>query len=166
MLTLDPDGTVRSRKETRVVCPEDSICRCLAVGPPEDSTAVSLLRLTLRRGGRAVSENCYWRGLEQGKSKGDRRLLNLTLDAVTKISHDRGTWHMRSTVTNHTNHAALMATLRVVREKSGKRILPAFYDDNYFSLLPGEWRTVAVDVLERDSGGERPAVRVDGLGVE
>jgi hypothetical protein len=113
-----------------------------------------------------VSENCYWRGLEQGKSKGDRRLLNLTLDAVTKISHDRGTWHMRSTVTNHTNHAALMATLRVVREKSGKRILPAFYDDNYFSLLPGEWRTVAVDVLERDSGGERPAVRVDGLGVE
>jgi hypothetical protein len=59
-----------------------------------------------------------------------------------------------------------MATLRVVREKSGKRILPAFYDDNYFSLLPGECRTVAVDVLERDSGGERPAVRVDGWGVE
>jgi hypothetical protein len=166
ILILDPDGTVRSRKETRVVCPEDSICRCLAVGRPEDSTAVSLVRLTLRRGGNVVSENCYWRGLEQSNRKGNRRLLSLTLDTVTKISHDRGIWHLRSSVTNHTKHAALTATLRVVGDKSGKRILPAFYDDNYFSLMPGECRTVAVDVLERDSGGERPAVRVDGLGVE
>ncbi len=166
MLILDPDGTVRSRSRARVVCPADSICRCLAVPPPEDSSVMTILRLTLKKDGKVVSENCYWRGLELRDRKGNRRVLSLHLGAVTKQSRDRGTWQLRSTVTNHTKHAALTVTLSVVGEKSGKRILPALYDDNYFSLLPGESRTVEVSVQERDSGGERPAVTVEGLGVE
>jgi hypothetical protein len=166
MVTLNPDGTFRSRNQAIIICPVDSIYPCFAVGDKEDSASISVLRLTLRREGIIVSENCYWRGLEQSNRKGDRRVLSLNLDAVTRTSHDRGTWHLRSTVTNHTKHAALTAALSVVGEKSGERILPAFYEDNYFSLLPGESRTVAVDVRERDSRGERPSVRVDGMGVE
>jgi hypothetical protein len=53
-----------------------------------------------------------------------------------------------------------------VCERSGKRILPAFYSDNYFPLMPGEHRTVTVEVFLRDSGGETPVLEAEGLGVD
>jgi hypothetical protein len=53
-----------------------------------------------------------------------------------------------------------------VCERSGKRILPAIYSDNYFPLLPGEHRTVTVEVSQRDTEGENPVLEAEGLGVE
>ena len=41
---------------------------------------------------------------------------------------------------------ALMIRVKAVREKSGDLILPALYDDNYIALMPGERRTIHVEV--------------------
>ena len=46
-------------------------------------------------------------------------------------------------VSKVTPGANLSAKLTLV-DRAGKRILPAFYDDNYVSLLPGESRTIAI----------------------
>jgi len=37
------------------------------------------------------------------------------------------------------------------RASDGSEVLPAFYSDNYISLLPGEERTVTVDMPEVDA---------------
>jgi len=182
MEILNAGGNVLLRKEAGVVCPEDGTRGCFAVGPPADSTALSLVRLTLRRDGKAISENSYWRGLEEiggGESRnvnrdvsrnvsrgGNRRVLALHLDSDAKLSQTGGVWRLTSTVVNNSGHPALAAALRVVCERSGKRILPAFYSDNYFPLMPGEHRTVTVEVFLRDSGGETPVLEAEGLGVD
>jgi hypothetical protein len=52
-----------------------------------------------------------------------------------------------------------------VREKSGDRILPALYSDNYVSLMPGERRSIGIEVEDADTRGESPRVTVDGFNV-
>jgi len=47
------------------------------------------------------------------------------------------------TLTNDTKVPALNAKLTLV-DTAGKRILPAFYNDNYVALLPGEARRIEI----------------------
>ncbi len=59
-----------------------------------------------------------------------------------------------------------MTRLKVVREKSGDRILPVFYNDNYFTLMPGEQRTVQTELNHADTRGERPRMVISGFNLE
>jgi hypothetical protein len=61
---------------------------------------------------------------------------------------------------------ALLVRLKVVREQSGDRILPALYEDNYFTLLPGETRRLRTEVEQADTRGERPSLMVEGFNVQ
>ena len=58
---------------------------------------------------------------------------------------------------------ALLVKLTLKDAKTGERILPAYYSENYFSLLPGESREVNVNFSEVSA---RPAVGVRGWNVE
>jgi exo-1,4-beta-D-glucosaminidase len=53
---------------------------------------------------------------------------------------------------------ALMVRVKAVRNKTGDRILPAIYSDNYVSLMPGETRTIVTEVNEVDTRGEKPTI--------
>jgi len=59
-----------------------------------------------------------------------------------------------------------MVKLTVVREKSGDRILPVIYKDNYFTLLPGDERTIQTELNHADTRGEKPRMIVGGFNVE
>jgi hypothetical protein len=59
-----------------------------------------------------------------------------------------------------------MTRLKVVREKSGDRILPVIYEDNYFNLMPGEERMIKTELKHADTRGERPSMVVEGFNVE
>jgi hypothetical protein len=48
--------------------------------------------------------------------------------------------------------------VKAVREKTGDRILPAVYSDNYIALMPGEAQTIAIEVNEADTRGEKPTI--------
>jgi hypothetical protein len=60
---------------------------------------------------------------------------------------------------------ALMIRLKVIRARSGERVLPVFYEDNYFSLLPGESRTVSMEFAAADLAGEPPGLAVSGWNI-
>ena len=57
---------------------------------------------------------------------------------------------------------AVMLRLNLVGRQDGKQILPAFYEDNYFSLMPGEKKTVTVKCYVADTRGNSPRVLVTG----
>ena len=46
--------------------------------------------------------------------------------------------------------------------KTGRRILPAYYSDNYFSLLPGQSRDLRI---ESTAAGQEPQVDLDGWNI-
>ena len=56
----------------------------------------------------------------------------------------------------------VMLRVNVVGRQDGDQILPMFYEDNYFSLMPGEKKTVTVKCYISDTRGNSPRVLVTG----
>jgi len=69
-------------------------------------------------------------------------------------------------VKNPTSHLAFMVCLDLKKEKSNESVLPVFWKENYFSLLPGEERTVSVWCHTADLQGQKPKVVVGGWNVQ
>ncbi len=71
----------------------------------------------------------------------------------------------RVKVANTTGKLAFFIHLSVLKGRDGGEVLPSFWEDNYFSLLPGESREVTVRLATEDLGGAAPTVRVDGANI-
>ena len=71
-----------------------------------------------------------------------------------------------SVIENKTSTPALMIRLNVVGSKDGQQLLPVFYSDNYFSLLPGEKKEVRMSWKDEDTRGNEGRVLITGYNVE
>jgi len=56
--------------------------------------------------------------------------------------------------------------LALTQARGGAEILPVWWDDNYFSLLPGESREVTATFAAKDAGRATPTLEVGGWNVE
>ncbi len=158
---LNMDGAVKWERPAPVDSSEDSMVSPIHIEYPEGLTPVQFIRLKLARGGETVSENFYWRGLEEYNYRALRDLPKVKLEAVTHAERQGGRWLLTTTVHNPAKTPALMVKLKAVREKSGDRILPAIYSDNYIALMPGERRTVRTELEDADTRGEKPTIVIE-----
>ena len=60
---------------------------------------------------------------------------------------------------------AMMLRMKVTDSSTGDLIVPVLYSDNYFFLMPGESREVAIRLQKEDVAG-LPKVSVSGFNVE
>ena len=107
-----------------------------------------------------LSENLYWLPGKDGKYSGLQKIKTVapTVEATEK-KKGQVTVTLRN---NKENPVAFFNRIALIDATSGKRILPAFYSDNYISILPGESKTVTVDY----SGDQKTAIEVYGWNVE
>jgi hypothetical protein len=106
---------------------------------------MALVELTLRDAkGAEVDRNFYWRGKDTAAYRALDTLAEtpLALTAAAPV-RDGDDMLIRVTLANQGQVPAIEAKLTLVDSK-GERILPAFYQANYVSLLPGEHRTIAI----------------------
>ena len=160
---LNLDGSVQWEKSAAVDSPEDSTQAVIKMEYPSGLTLVHFLRLELKRGTEVVSENLYWRGLQEGHYRSLRDLPKVTLEASTSARRHGDRWRLTTELRNGTKTPALMVRLKAVGAKSRDRILPALYGDNYISLMPGEHRTIVTELQQADTRGEEPRILVDGF---
>jgi Exo-beta-D-glucosaminidase Ig-fold domain/Glycosyl hydrolases family 2/F5/8 type C domain/Glycosyl hydrolases family 2, sugar binding domain/TAT (twin-arginine translocation) pathway signal sequence len=157
---LNMDGSRMDVKTADVDSKEDSTVACIKMAYPAGLTPVHFLRLTLTRGSETISSNFYLRGLHEGDFRAIRELPTSKVQSETGVERKGSLWQLTTKLTNNTASPALMVRLKAVREKSGDRILPAIYSDNYIALMPGESRTIVTEVNESDTRGEKPAIEV------
>jgi len=86
--------------------------------------------------------------------------VKVTLKPGPPASQDA---EFRVTIENTGKGLAFLVHLRVTKPKGGAEILPAYWNDNYISLLPGERREVQVRVRKADLGSAQPDLIVDGF---
>jgi len=67
---------------------------------------------------------------------------------------------------NVSNQLAFNLEIRVLKKLREKSLLPIFLDDNYFSLLPGEKRTVKGYFYEDDLEGDELEIKLNGWKVK
>jgi hypothetical protein len=157
---LNMDGKRAAQKTAALDSAEDSTSSCISMEYPPGLTPVHFLRLTLMRGTETVSSNFYLRGLEENNHRAIRQLPKPKVNAKTSSERKDNRWRLTTELRNDTAWPALMVRVKAVREKSGDRILPALYSDNYIALMPGEHRTIVTEVKEADARGENPAIVV------
>jgi len=162
---LNLDGAVRWKDSAAVDSSEDSTTTALKAQFSQGLTPVHFLRLTLLDGERPLSENLYWRGVTEGDFRALREVPPVKLDVSTSSRHDASAWQLTTVLHNPTTAPALLVRVKVVRERTRDRILPALYSDNYVVLMPSERRTITSDVRVEDTRGERPAIVVEGFNV-
>ncbi|HOT54112.1 MAG TPA: discoidin domain-containing protein [Bacteroidales bacterium] len=163
---INTDGSVQWEKDTLVNSNEDSTVKCFGLEFPQTLSDVHFIKLTLYGNDRILSENFYWRGLEEGNLKALHNLPKVSLDSKTKREKAGDQWKLTTTLVNTSETPCLMVRLKVTGNKNGERILPVFFSDNYVSLMPGESRTITMTLKNQDTRGEKPIVALSGFNYE
>ncbi|MEO8735585.1 MAG: LamG-like jellyroll fold domain-containing protein [Edaphobacter sp.] len=129
---------------------------------PYLSKGMVLVKLELNDAqGKLVSQNLYWLG---ATSSSYRELTHLspTLLKATALSAKEGDMtKVTVQLTNSTSTPSLANKLTLLDAKDNSRILPAYFSDNYISLLPGETRTVEIE-YPTNASKDRPEVAKRG----
>ncbi len=180
------DAKEKAAKSTTLDLPFDSSTKAFDLPVPDGLSATYFLKLELRdAAGKLVSDNFYWLSTKVDtldwtgrtdtvytpqKEFGDLTGLNGLEQAklaITKAVHVRGPnrWIIVS-VENKGDNVAFMVHPRLTRGKGGEDVVPVFWSDNYFSLLPGEKKSVTVQFDSSSLAGAVPELVVDGWNVE
>ena len=162
---LNMDGSLQWEKSASVDSVEDSVAAPITMEYPQELSPVHFIRLKLARGDTVVSENFYWRGVEEGNYTALRTLPKVRVTAATKAERQGARWILKTELNNASRHPAVMVHLKAVRGRSGDRILPALYSDNYVSLMPGERRQIRIQIQDADTRGESPRIVVEGFNI-
>jgi hypothetical protein len=129
---------------------------------PVMGTSVVLVKLELRNSaGQMVSDNLYWLGATSATYRQLTRLPAAALSTSATWMRSGDTGHVHVKLENKGTAVALSNKLTLVNAADGTRILPAYYSDNYVSLLPGETREVEIEYPASAAKGE-PQVKLRG----
>ncbi len=172
-------------RESTVDVAADGVTKSFAIPEPADISTTYFLNLLLfSTSGRLLSRNFYWLSakpdvLDFSKTTwyytpltdyadftALQDLPKATLHGSLKIADAGEDTASRATIENSGASLALLVRLRLLDEKDGHEILPAFWADNYLSLLPGEKREVVAQIRKSDLGGTKPLLSVDGFNVD
>jgi beta-galactosidase/beta-glucuronidase len=131
-----------------------------------DAGAFRFVRLRLENAsGTLLTDNFYWLA-----SHNDFRPLDslpaVELGATARQEQHRGQLRVTLTLTNPSAHLAFFVNPILTRGQGGDELLPTFWSDNYFSILPGETRTVVADVDQFRLQGKAVSIRVEGWNVK
>jgi hypothetical protein len=128
------------------------------------ATGAHLVRLELRdKNGNMLSENFYWHAKDEHQLQQLNSMPKAALTGKTRVKGGERGATAEVKVSNTGKVPALAIRLTLRDAKTGERILPVYYEDNYFSLLPGESRTVRI---ETRSSEKSLRVSVDGWNLE
>ncbi len=181
---FDIDAKERASQDLTIDIPADSAVRALQLPDVEGISPAYFLKLELRdAAGKLVSDNFYWLS-----TKADTLDWNNKLDTVytpqsayadlkalnglkpvklavraTQVQEGKERV-VRAFVQNPSSTLAFMVHLRVAKGKNQEDVTPIFWDDNYFSLLPGEKREVNARFAGESASGDL-TLDVDGWNI-
>jgi hypothetical protein len=103
--------------------------------------------------GGVVSRNFYWLGAQSSSYRRLNRLAPASLSAAAKSARTGDNIHVQVELRNTGTAVSLETKLTLLNAADGSRILPAYYSDNYISLLPGETRQIEIEYPAKSATG-------------
>ena len=149
-------------EESAVVnLPSDGVVNdALTIRFPENISQVHFIKLILKdENGKDVSSNFYWRSND--KYEGSKtltgpaasgfedlsKLKQAKVKLTYKVREDDNNYFVDITLRNTSGQIAFFNQLQFLNSKMSP-IRPSFYTDNFFSLMPGEKKTVTIETAK------------------
>jgi hypothetical protein len=158
--------------------PADGVVNdALKIEFPENISQVHFIKLQLKNtAGKVVADAFYWRSKDTylgsktmtgpaiGGFNDINKLAKVTLNFTAKAKITKKSVLIEATVSNKSNTLAFFTQLKL-QDTNGATIKPAFYSDNFFSLLPGESKKVTIEVTDEELMVRKMQLVVDGWNV-
>ena len=182
---INMDGKEVQSRDGNLDIDADAAAKAFDLPAPANLSTTYFLKLYLYdASGKLLSDNFYWLStkldtLDWSKRKdtvytpqkdfADLTLLNslppVKLDLATEVHHAGGKGVLTVKVKNPSASVAFQVHFRVTKGKDGDDLVPIFWEDNYFSLLPGEEKTVSAAADPADAEGTSPILELDGYNI-
>ena len=162
------DAKLLWEKSSRVDVPANAYRETFSISNLARLAPFVFVKLELNdTAGRKVSDNFYWlRGEDVSDFKALATLPIVQLEANLRVEDRRGEKQVHVSLYNPSSHIAFFTQVALTRGNDGEEILPVLWDDNYFSLLPGEKRELVACVSARDLGRSQPKLEVGGWNIQ
>ncbi|MDR3141407.1 MAG: beta-glycosidase [Tannerellaceae bacterium] len=121
----------------------NSVNRLFAVPEPEGVEGVYFLKLTLSEKGKQVTDNIYWLTTRAKDYTALSGLPRSTPAVKASVTQEKGVYG--GTVRLQAEGISFFNRIKVLDKRTGKRILPVHYTDNYITLMPGDKREVGIE---------------------
>ncbi len=185
---LDFDLNVKWEEEKQVSIDADRYLEIFKLSVDKNITPIYFVKLELKDNtGKIVSDNFYWLSTKEKRnitdfskyekvgedslfwySKNDEvdftalaKLKKVELDITTSIVEKENQYIIKVHTKNPTKRLAFFNRLTVTKGKDGDEVLPTFWDDNFFTLLPGEEKDLTARVNKIDLDGKEPIIVLD-----
>jgi hypothetical protein len=157
---------VVSEKSVVVDIPEDGVvCDVIKLDFPAGLSQVNFIKLYLYDdNGSLVSSNFYWRsndayegmhtvtGPATSGFESIKDLGQASVKTTWSVREENGKFFVDITIKNRSSRIAFFNQIELL-DNSMKHVKPSFYTDNFFSLVPGEQKTVTVETAEKHTSG-------------
>lgn len=169
-----PDLEILHTDIKTLTLPADSVVRAFTL-PKMDAGLYFVKASLCDASGRIISDNFYWLSSQEDvldKSKTTFFYTPLTrwanfaglgelgkpeLQVRKRVASVGGRRMLCAAVSNVGRNISLLTRLRLIDRDTAGNVIPAFFSDNYFTLLPGESREIVIEI---------PRVKADGVDID
>ena len=182
---LNLDMTEKFSKDVTLDAAADSTQKLFELPQIDGLSTTYFLVMTLENAaGKRVGSNLYWLSTKPETLDWEKSTWYMTptsdfadftalstlpkvkLKVSEKTEHAKEEFVTHVTLENPSKSIAFFNRLKLNRGAGGEEVLPVIWQDNYFSLLPGEKREVTATYSAKNLGTAKPAVVVEGWNAE
>jgi len=162
---------VKYSKETAFEIKADESKKVIFPEWPNDAGDVFFLKLVLSDNtGKEISSNFYWlsaKGDENADFTALGKLPEINLNfSVSSVKLVNGKYSAVVEIENPSDSLAFSVNPKIINNVSKDLVLPVYWEDNYFSLLPKEKRSVKVDFAAENLDGATPVLAIAGWNIK
>jgi hypothetical protein len=165
---FDLDSRLLSKQSARLSVPANSYREAFAATNVITDSELTFVSLELTdQQGQLRSDNLYW--LAAPKADGLKSLQRLPMVRLEKKFHtqQRGSTRLvDAEVTNPTDRIAFFVQVAATSKRSGAELLPVFWSDNYFCLLPHQSRSLTAELNPYGANAADVALQLGGWNIE
>jgi len=160
---LDFDSNVKWEKDEKLTIDPDCYKELFKLPEISGLTKIYFVKLELKdKNGNIVSDNFYWFSLTKKDDFTElAKLPKVNPDIKKEITCENDEVTIKVTVKNPSKKLSFFNRFLITKGEEGEEVLPTFWSDNYFTLLPGEVKTVIAKFSKQDLGGKDPVVKLD-----
>ena len=162
---FDLSGRLLWEKTDRASVEANSYRETFTVPEPGNGSSVYLVKLELKDAqNRRLCDNFYWLPAKETGYAAMNSMSQAKLDATYKVETHGVDQVARVKLSNPTHQIAVFVQLALTQGRGGAEILPVIWEDNYFTLVPGETREVAARFANHAGG--QPVLEVGGWNIQ
>jgi hypothetical protein len=152
----DLHGKLVLEKEYPVGLNEQDVILLEKIALPKDENEIFFLKLELADRGRVLDENLYWLSNNPSSYEKMNKLEKISLKTALNM---KGEGHAVIEISNQENETAFFIRLKVMNSKN-ELVLPSYFTENFFTLMPGDKKQVELDFVSAGMAGKQEGLKL------